>query len=251
VKVKRIISTLRILLRISKEEIKQKAYSLFIQYGKVHGNDQRDWFEAERLCVREKVGNLVKNGVTFFTIILSIVALVPYGIELFCNLKYRPSITLTIGTKKIFQDKDGNWLADYNIGLTSNLYVVLPKKIFVGYKDLTITSNAQPSAPGGKISSIPMKNGSLAHVWDFDDAEISNCVVQPHQSAAIFLQAFLGKEKRSFLPAQIVIYAEVDPLDLPSYLQLFYHNRLYKGIVYHEIDFTGTNSREELSVLLT
>lgn len=188
---------------------------------------------------------------TLLAFILSIIAILPYGLEIYYYIHYKPSVTLLFNVKKLSQDKDGNWLADYNLSITSNMYFVLPKKIFIAYDSHVITSNAQPSSPGGSISGIPVKNAkTLAHVWDFDDVDgIQNCIIQPHHWIGIFPRAWLGKQKITSLPTQIVIYAEVDPADL-GFLRLFYHNRLYKGTIYHVIDFTGTKEKEEISIRL-
>lgn len=51
------------------------------------------------------------------------------------------------------------------------------------------------------------------------------------------------------LSTNIVIYAEAEPSEL-GFWQLFFHSRLYKGVVRHDIDFTGKQDREEVSVRL-
>jgi len=46
------------LARITHEEIARVAYELFEKRGKSHGNDQRDWFEAEHILhTRRQSGN--------------------------------------------------------------------------------------------------------------------------------------------------------------------------------------------------
>ena len=43
---------------VTEEEIARVAYELFERRGQTHGNDQQDWFEAERvLRTRRRKGN--------------------------------------------------------------------------------------------------------------------------------------------------------------------------------------------------
>ena len=43
-------------LPLTHEQIAQVAYELFERHGRVHGRDQQDWFEAERILQQRRRG---------------------------------------------------------------------------------------------------------------------------------------------------------------------------------------------------
>ena len=179
--------------------------------------------------------NIKKNLfaiLTWLTLTLGVLSILPYVLEIYYNVHYRPTLTVNLQPLRITEDKDGDWLADYNISIEGNQYLTLPKKIIVSYDDHTIVPNEHPNMPGGTLGSLPIPNAkSLALIWD-----CQNSVIHSNRSLGFLTRARL-KEKRDIVPIQLMIYAEIDPYDL-GFWRLFYHSRVYKGFIKYSLDFT-------------